>query len=71
MKKIILKIFILLFTLNISLLGNDISAISSIEVEVIEVSLDSFGTLGIILMIVLSSLIGTFFLKDEFSSMLD
>ena len=72
MKKVILKIFMLLVTLNISLLGNAVSeGASSGVVETVEVSLDSFSTFGIILMIGLSSLLGVYFLKDEFSSMVD
>ena len=72
MKKVILKIFMLLVTLNISLLGNAVSeGASRGVVEIVEVSLDSFSTIGIILMIGLSSLLGVYFLKDEFSSMVD
>ncbi len=73
MKKVISKIFILLVILSVSLLGNAISEVVStgVEVETVEVSLDSFTTWGIVLMIALSSLLGAFFLKDEFSSMLD
>ncbi|CAA6801909.1 MAG: Unknown protein [uncultured Sulfurovum sp.] len=79
MKKILLNIFILLFTLNINLLGNSMvqnpSNISSDaklaevtqSIETVEIPLNSFGTLGVIVMIVLSSLLGAFFMKDEFS----
>jgi len=34
----------------------------------VEVSLDSFSTVGIVLMIVLTSLLGAYFIKDEFPS---
>ena len=72
MKKVISKIFILLVILNVALLGNSVSeGVSTQVVETVEVSLDSFGSLSIILMIALSSLLGAYFVKDEFSSMLD
>ena len=71
MKKIVLKIFILLVTLNVVLLGNSGAEVigSTVGVETVEVALDSFGSLGIIIMVGLSSLVGAFFLKDEFSSL--
>jgi len=34
--------------------------------ENIEISLDSFGSMSVIIMLVLTSLIGTFFVRDEF-----
>ena len=71
MQNIVLKIVILLFILNVSLLGSAVSEVASTGAETVEVSLDSFTTLGIFVMIGLSSLLGAFFLKDEFSSMLD
>lgn len=82
MKKIILNIFILLFTSNVALLGNSISQTVANESTVysgssmqttktVEVALDSFSNMGIFLMIMLSSLLGVFFIKDEFSSMLE
>ena len=73
MKKIVLQIFMLLLILNVTLLGNSSSELvnSEVGVETVEVSLDSFSTLGIFIMIGLSSLLGAFFLKDEFSSKLD
>jgi hypothetical protein len=73
MKKTILKIFILLLTSTVILLGNAVSEVvsSGVVVETMEVSLASFGTFGIVIMIALSSLLGAYFVKDEFSSMLD
>ena len=68
MKKVILKISTLLIGLNVTLLGN---AVSEVVVETVEVPLDSFGTWSIVLMVGLSSLLGAYFVKDEFSSMLD
>lgn len=60
MKKSIFKIFALLLALNMFLLGDS-------GTEVVEVSLDSFGTLGIVILVGLSSLLGAFFVKDEIS----
>jgi hypothetical protein len=34
--------------------------------ENIEISLDSFGSMSMIIMLILTSLVGTFFVKDEF-----
>lgn len=79
MKKVILNIMILLFTFNVTLLGSTAiespssmdSALESSQatqsIKTVEVSLDSFGTIGIVLMIALSSLLGLFFMKDELS----
>jgi len=53
MKKILLQMFILLLVLNGTLLGSSL--------ESIEISLDSFSSIGIVIMIVLSSLLGAFF----------
>ena len=61
MKKILLQMFILFLVLNGTLLGA--------SVESIEISLDSFGSIGTVIMIDLSTLLGAFFMKDEFSSM--
>jgi len=61
MKKILLQMFILFLVLNGTLLGS--------SVESIEISLDSFSSIGTVIMIVLSTLLGAFFMKDEFSSM--
>ena len=60
MKKSIFKIFALLLALNMFLFGDS-------GTEVVEVSLDSFGTLGIVILVGLSSLLGAFFVKDEIS----
>lgn len=59
MKKILLQMFILFLVLNGTLLGS--------SVESIEISLDSFSSIGIVIMIILSSLLGAFFMKDESS----
>jgi len=71
MQNIVLKIVILLFILNVSLLGSAVSEVATTGAETVEVSLESFTTLGIFVMIGLSSLLGAFFLKYEFSSLLD
>jgi len=63
MKKILFKILILLGLFNAFLFGDTVSCTLS---ETIEVSLDSFSAFGILLMIVLTSLLGVFFVKDEF-----
>ena len=39
--------------------------------EVERVALDSFGGTSVILMILLTSLLGAFFVRDEFSSIID
>jgi len=84
MKKIILKLFGFLLFLNVTLLANSLdsqqtntsssitaSSVHNVEVsssKMTEVSLDSFGNLGMIIMVILSSLLGMFFVKDEFNS---
>jgi hypothetical protein len=37
--------------------------------EMTSISLDSFGSTGIVLMLILSSLLGAFFVRDEFGSL--
>ena len=72
MKKIILKMLTLILAFNITLLGNTVSeVVSSPKIETVEVSLDSFGMLSIVLIVGLTSLVGAYFVKDEFSSILD
>ena len=39
--------------------------------ERINVSLDSFGSISVIIMLVLTSILGAFFVRDEFSEVLD
>jgi len=72
MIKILFKILTLFIIFNGLLLAN----INSEEVgsnfsEIIEVSLDSFSALGILIMIILTSLMGIYFIKDEFPSTLE
>jgi len=67
MRKILFKILNVFVLFNGLLLAN----VNSEEVgsnlnEIIEVSLDSFSALGILLMIILTSLLGAYFAKDEF-----
>jgi len=72
MTKILFKIFTLFVTFNGLLLANiNSSEVGSNLGEIIEVSLDSFSGFGILLMILLTSLLGLYFLKDEFPSVLD
>jgi len=37
--------------------------------EMTSISLDSFGSTGMVLMLILSSLLGAFFVRDEFGSL--
>jgi len=72
MKKILFKILTLFSAFNGLLLANVHSEeVGSNLSEIIEVSLDSFSALGILLMIVLTSLLGVYFIKDELSSSLE
>jgi len=67
MKKILFKILTLFVTFNGLLLANaNTKEVGSNINEIIEVSLDSFSAIGILLMIVLTSLLGAYFAKDEF-----
>jgi len=66
MKKILFKILTLLVLFNIFLFGDTTSCTLS---ENIEVSLDSFSAFGILLMILLTSFLGVYFVKDEFCEM--
>jgi len=66
MKKILFKILTLLVLFNIFLFGDTASCTLS---ETIEVSLDSFSAFGILLMILLTSFLGVYFVKDEFCEM--
>jgi len=86
MRKIILRILKILFLLNIVLSANSIEreystntyvkeSISSgsgckISNEMSEVSLDLYCGSSMVVMVVLSSLLGMFFMKDEFSGVL-
>lgn len=79
MQKIIRNMVILLFAFNVALFANSVienskHVVSSVDsgevsknIETVEVPLDSFGTLGVVVMIALSSLLGAFFMKDELS----
>lgn len=82
-KKSLVQIFTLLLLFNIALLANNLqstvgdesyvsesSMIKSTTVELsetVEVPLDTFSSIGILIMIALSSLLGAFFVKDELS----
>jgi len=63
MKITLFKIFTLLVLFNAFLFGDTASCTLR---ETIEVSLDSFSALGILLMISLTSFLGAYFVKDEF-----
>ena len=87
MKNVIFKLFGLLLLLNITLFANTFDAkqcttaqtitstkghtVESSASAMTEVSLDSFGNSGMIIMIVLTSLLGMFFVRDEFSAVLE
>jgi hypothetical protein len=80
-QNLLVKIFTLLLVFNITVLANNfytevsdepVAENSSVALEeTVEVSLDSFSNVGIFIMIALSSLLGAFFVKDEFSGMLE
>lgn len=86
-RNLLVRILSLLLVLNITVLGSnaysevsDESSIGNSSVqesttvvfkETVEVSLDSFSSIGILIMIALSSLLGVFFIKDEFLEMLE
>ena len=79
-----LKLFGFLLLLNVTLFANSLdnqqtntsSSITATSVQNVEassstmteISLDSFGNLGMIIMVILSSLLGMFFVKDEFNT---
>jgi len=70
MRKILFKILTLLMTFNGLLLANiNSSEVGSSFSEIIEVSLDSFSAFGIVVMVVLTSFLGAYFVKDEFCKM--
>jgi len=67
MKKILFKILTLLMTFNGLVHANiNSSEVGSSFSEIIEVSLDSFSAFGIVAMVILTSLLGVYFIKDEF-----
>ncbi len=47
------------------------SSVNKEKEEVETVALDSFGGTGVVLMILLTSLLGAFFVKDEFGGLID
>ena len=47
------------------------SSVSKEKEEVETVALDSFGGTGVVLMILFTSLLGTFFVRDELSGLID
>lgn len=57
----LLKVVFLLLFFNLTLFAND--AVTNDNAT--EVSLSSLSTIGILLMIILSSLLGAFFIKEE------
>ncbi|CAA6798541.1 MAG: Unknown protein [uncultured Sulfurovum sp.] len=63
MKRVVQNIFILLIAFNVSLLASTV--VESTSPETVEVALNSFGTLGIIVVIALTSIVGAFFMKDD------
>jgi len=87
MKNVILKLFGLFLLLSITLFANTldtqqtttsqvvtattVDTTESTVSEMTEISLDSFGNSGMIIMVILSSLLGMFFVKDEFATALE
>ncbi len=87
MKSLLVKIFTLLLLFNMTTLANNIYEGTSHELyiyesttldsssialnETVEISLDSFSNIGIFILIVLSSILGAFFMRDEFSKTLE
>jgi len=63
MTKVLFKIVTLLVLFNGLVLADSVSCTLS---DVVEVSLDSFSALGIVVMVVLTSLLGVYFMRDEF-----
>ena len=47
------------------------SSVSKEKEEVEKVALDSFGGTGVVLMIIFTSLLGAFFVRDEFNGLID
>ena len=47
------------------------SSVNKENEEVEMVALDSFGGTGVVLMIIFTSLLGVFFVRDEFSELMD
>ena len=84
---ILLKVFGVLILFQTMLFSDNIYHVSKSDVapvssqvvnsttkeseKVTTVALDSFGGTGIILMILLTSFLGAFFVRDEFSSIMD
>jgi len=67
MKKIIIKLLGLLLVLTLSLSSTEMSKNQIVEnkEKITEVSLDTLGDSGVIVLIVLSSLLGAYFIRDE------
>jgi hypothetical protein len=86
-QNLLVKILALLLLFNITVLASNFNSEVSVEShivestmlesssvvlsETVEVSLDSFNNIGILILIALSSILGAFFVKDEFSEMLE
>ncbi|CAA6808598.1 MAG: Unknown protein [uncultured Sulfurovum sp.] len=66
-QKIIVKIIVIMMLLNVLLFAEVVK--EKQVVETVEVSLDSFGLLSIIVLVAITSLLGMYFMKDEFSNL--
>ncbi|CAA6806770.1 MAG: Unknown protein [uncultured Sulfurovum sp.] len=64
---LLFKIFTLLSFMSMPIMAEVVT--QKQKVETIEVSLDSFGLLSMVLLVIISSLVGMFFMKDEFSEL--
>ena len=51
--------------------GDHIATATNSGSKGIEVSLNSFGSMSVMIMLILTSLVGAFFVRDEFSDVLD
>ncbi len=65
MGELVLKMIILLSLFNITLFGKSVS--EGINSEVVEITLEPFGAFAMIVTVILISLIGAFYLKDDLS----
>ena len=67
MKKMIIKLLGLLLILTLSLSATEVKETKSVDngEKMTEVSLDTLGDSGVIVLIVLSSLLGAYFMRDE------
>ena len=67
MKKMVIKLLGLLLVLTLSLSATEVTENQNVDdgQTVTEISLDTLGDSGVIILIVLSSLLGAYFLRDE------